>query len=391
MLGRRATDDRSPSTPDGRNEPRDSITLAILGIGHIGMVHLESALAMDDASVVAVADVDPENRRRARAAGAPTTYDDYETLLDAESPDAAVVALPPALHAPAVRAAAAAGCDVFVEKPFARSVSEARKMLDVADDAGIRIGVDHTIRYLPDVQKLADEYRSGSVGHAPFASITRVNCGPFSQPPVEEPIPDWKLDPEATGGGALMDLGLHLFDVVEWLFGEVEVRDATIDRQLNLPFEDAATVQLRAVDSGTVISMHCGTYQWEDVSEMNFRLRVEGVAGTLDNEPFQPDNVYAHAAESAAKNVYRAIRGSDPDCFGPTYYLKAHYQALAAFVEAVASDRSLPVDGTQGLRTLELAAAAYDAAGRVDSAATGSDDTEASKRGVVDAPGGDDR
>jgi predicted dehydrogenase len=393
MSESRSVGERVRSTRHRRESPRGVLDLAILGVGHIGRVHLESARAMDEARVVAVADVSPKNRRRAREAGVSATYDDYRALLENESPDAVVVALPPALHAPAVRAAADAGCDVFVEKPFARSVGEAEEMLAVADDAGIHVGVDHTIRYLPGVRELAEEFRSGAVGHAPFASISRINGGPFSQPPVEEPVPDWKLDPDATGGGVVLDLGLHLFDVLEWLFGDLEVRDATMDRQLGLPFEDAATVRLDAAETGTAISMHCGSYQWEDASEMNFSLRVEGVAGTLDNESFQPDNLYTHAAKSATRNVYRALSGSGPACFEPTYYLQAHYRALAAFVEAVGSDRSPPVDGTQGLRTLELADAAYDAAGVIDGPTASRDEADVKTTPVADGDGtgGDDR
>ncbi|UIP01461.1 Gfo/Idh/MocA family oxidoreductase (plasmid) [Halobaculum sp. CBA1158] len=374
----RGNDDEATAEPDGygdrdgygygdRDDHRhsdrdDAVDLAILGVGRIGRVHLESARVTDGVRTVAAADAVAANRDRAREAGVDAVYDDYRTLLSTESPDAVVVALPPSLHAPAVRAAADAGCDAFVEKPFARSVSEGREMLAVADDAGIRLGVDHTIRYLPEVDRVAEALREGRVGHVPFASVSRVNCGPFAPPPPTERVADWALDPEATGGGVLLDLGLHLFDVLEHLFGELTVIAAETDRQLSLPFEDAATVLLRAEESGTVVSMHCGGYQWEAAAEMNFRLRLEGVAGTVDSVDYRPKNLHAHAAKSVAGNVARAVGGGDAAPFAPTYYLRAHYRALADFLDAVAADRDPPVGGERGVRTLELAEAAYAAA-----------------------------
>ncbi|MFC6767468.1 Gfo/Idh/MocA family protein, partial [Natrinema soli] len=148
-----------------------SLSVGVLGVGNIGMVHLKSAAAMPGVEVVAAADAVPENRSRAERVGASNTYDDYAMLLASEDLDAAVVALPPFLHAEAVERAAEAGVDVFVEKPMARTTDEAGEMLETARDAGIAIGVDHTLRYQPDMAGVKAAYDEGSVGHVPYASI----------------------------------------------------------------------------------------------------------------------------------------------------------------------------------------------------------------------------
>ncbi|WP_436926728.1 Gfo/Idh/MocA family protein [Halosimplex amylolyticum] len=334
----------------------------ILGVGNIGTVHLQSAKTVDGVTVTSAADVRQSNRERAREFGVERTYRDYEELLQNEPVDVAIVALPPFLHREAAVTAIESGCHVFVEKPFARSVDEADEILQATADEGTSIGVDHTVRFLPNVRELADRYRSGVIGHVPKVSASLINNGPFDQPPVEAPLPDWQLDPEATGGGVLLDLGLHLFDVLEWLFGDLTVVHATMGRQLNLPFEDAATVLLTTGDGETTLHLHCGGYQWVDETDMNFRLRFEGVAGALDTDRFTPNNQYVHAARSATENVVRRALGRDPVYFGPTYYLRAHRQSLAAFIDALRRGDRPPVDGEQGRRTLELAEAAYDAA-----------------------------
>ena len=338
------------------------LDLGILGLGNIGTVHLQSAQRLPDVRVRAVADAIPENRTLARKLGVSRTYTDYEELCEEESLDAVVVALPPFLHADAVEAAAEQGFDVFVEKPFATSHEEATRMVDIAREAGVALGVDHTIRYQPGIRRMKSEYDAGHIGHVPLATISRINNGPFSAPPAERSLPGWQFDPSATGGGALMDLGVHLFDVLEWFFGDLSVEHATMDRQLDLEFEDTASVVVRATETGTTATLNCGFFQWEEPPNVNMRFQLDGVADSLENSSFAPSSFPVHAAKSASKNVLKRLRGDDPDYFGPTYYYRAHYDALGAFCEASAAGEEPPVNGETGRRMVGLVEDAYAAA-----------------------------
>ncbi|APX98413.1 Gfo/Idh/MocA family protein [Natronorubrum daqingense] len=358
-----------PATLLGRWSDSGALSLGILGVGNIGMVHLKSASAMPGVTPVAAADAVPSNRDRAESAGVARTYDDYTTLLEHEDLDAVVVALPPFLHADAVERAAEAGVDVFVEKPLARTAEEAEEMIETAREADIALGVDHTLRYQPDMVGVKDEFDEGRVGHVPYASITRLNDGPLGRPPASEAPPAWPLDPEAVGGGSLLELGVHCLDVLEWLFGDLEVQSASMGQTLDVPVEDAATVLLRARETETTITLHCGSYQWEQLPEVNTRLRLEGITGTITNQDHLPANFYADAAHSALTNATSRLRRSDPDVFGPTFYLQAHYDALEDFCDAIRNDEAPPVGGDVGLRTLELAEQAYELAAGEDDAA----------------------
>lgn len=345
-------------------DPDEQVRLGVLGAGNIGKVHVQSALAMDDVDLLAVADAVPENREYASRVGVEAVYEDYASLLRTEPLDVVVVALPPFLHADAVDLAVQRGCHVFVEKPFARSTEEAQAMIDAAANAGVAIGVDHTIRYLPEVRQVKEQYDAGRVGDVPYATISRVNFGPFANPPADQSLPGWHLDPDAAGGGVLLELGVHLLDVLECTFGDMEVLDADVDSQLDVPVEDAATLVLRSRETGTTVTMHCGSYQWEDVSEFNMSFRLEGVTGTLDSEEHVPDSFYGNAAQAAVKNVARRLTGSEPEYFAPTYYLQAYYVALREFIDAIRRGEEPPVSGRDGLRTLELVERAYDLADR---------------------------
>jgi len=336
--------------------------VGILGAGNIGTVHLQSAEAMSDATVAAVADTESDRRARAERLGADETFDDYRTLLAEEDLDAVVVALPPFLHREATVAAARAGYDVFVEKPFARTSAEAEAMLAAADRFGVSVGVDHTMRYLPEVKRLKAAYDAGRLGHVPLAVVSRVNNGPFEHPEPSRRIPDWQLDPTATGGGALIDLGVHLLDVLEWFFGSLELRHAELTSQLNLPYEDTASLVLRA-ETGTTAVLNCGFFQWEEPPDVNATIRLDGVAESLTGEEFAP-NLIVHAAKSAAGNVLRRAIGSEPSYFEPTYYYRAHFDALRDFLTAIREGRRPPVSGDDGRRTIELVSEAYESTDR---------------------------
>lgn len=351
--------DRSGASPGGTSGLARPVRLAVLGVGNIGKVHVQSARAMDGVDLVAVADALPEHRAYAHGVGVDTTYDDYTDLLEAERLDAVMVALPPALHRDAVAAAARQDCHAFVEKPLARTAAECRDLLAAADD--VLVGVDHTLRYLPAVERVREAYVSGHVGTVPYATVSRVNYGPFERPPARGPLPEWHLDADAAGGGVLVELGVHLFDVLSWTFGELEVLAAETDSQLDTPVEDSATVFLRATGTGTQITLHCGSYQWEDDDEFNMTFRLEGLTGTLDAGDYRP-GFYRNAATAAAKNVARRLVGRDPDYYAPTYYLQAYYAALADFVDAVRTGETPPVSGRDGLRAVELAEEAYETA-----------------------------
>jgi predicted dehydrogenase len=348
---------------DDAVDPQGPLSLAILGLGHIGTVHLQSARALSGVTVDAVADVVPDNRKRAANLGVPNTYDDFEALLADESTDVVVVALPPSLHADAVEAAARAGSDVFVEKPFARTVQEATEMIEIADREGVTLGVDHTLRYHPEIRRAKRRYERGSLGHVPTCVVSRINSGPFDTPPAEGPIAGWALDPAATGGGALMDLGVHLLDVLRWLFGDLTVEHAELSSQLDLGFEDTAVVVLRATETGTIATVVCGFFQWETPPEINLNVRLDGVADYVDSSSFVPDRFALHAARAAIGNLTARLTGGDPRPLDPTYYYRAHYRALRDFLTAVAEARPPPVGPRDGLRTIELVADTYDLAG----------------------------
>lgn len=166
------------------------------------------------AEVVAVADVDTE---RARQVGdefnVPTRYEQAEEMLEKESLDVVSIAVPNCLHKPLTLKALDAGCHVLCEKPMAMNAAEARDMLDAAAAVRRRIMINFAFRFTAQSAALKREVDAGTLGHVYFAHtawMRRRNIPRFG---------GWFGQKQLSGGGALIDLGVHRLDLALWLMG----------------------------------------------------------------------------------------------------------------------------------------------------------------------------
>lgn len=145
-----------------RTAPRpDMLRVACLGAGYFAGFHLDSWRRMDRARPVAVCDRDPD---RARATGLPA-HDDLAAMLAAARPDILDIILPPQAQAPAVRAGLAAGLRAIIcQKPFARSLAEARALAAEAAAAGIPLIVHENFRFQPWYRRIRQALEDGAIG-----------------------------------------------------------------------------------------------------------------------------------------------------------------------------------------------------------------------------------
>lgn len=194
------------------------VTLGFLGTGWIGRNRMEAMLATGEAKAVAVCDPNPEIAQGA-IEGAPDAklVGSFEELLACE-PDGIVIATPSALHADQCIRAFQQGAAVFCQKPLGRTAAEVKAVLDAARTADRLLGVDLSYRHTAAMQAIRDRVRSGELGQVFAADLTFHNAfGPQS---------GWFWDPQLSGGGCLIDLGVHLVDLLLWLFDFPEVQEA---------------------------------------------------------------------------------------------------------------------------------------------------------------------
>jgi predicted dehydrogenase len=155
---------------------------------------------------------EPSLAALARRHGIPRTTIDWEQLAADPSIDAVVIGTPNALHAPQAIACLRAGKHVLVEKPMARTLTEAEAMNAAADEGGALLMVAHCWRFHADVRRLRDKIESGALGEVTKTRGYGVHAGWGPS--------GWFVDPDLAGGGALLDMGVHAIDTARFLLGD---------------------------------------------------------------------------------------------------------------------------------------------------------------------------
>ncbi|MGI8553363.1 MAG: Gfo/Idh/MocA family protein [Dehalococcoidia bacterium] len=194
------------------------VRVAVIGCGLIARrAHLPAYAASDEAELVAVCSGHLETARAAAEEfGARTVHRTWEETVADPEVEAVDICAPNALHAPIAIAAARAGKHVLVEKPMAISLDEADAMLAAARDAGVLLMPAHNMRYLPIHEEVKRQLDEGVIGRPFVAHGTFLHAGPEEHWGATS---DWFWNQEMAGGGALLDLGIHMIDLIRWFIG----------------------------------------------------------------------------------------------------------------------------------------------------------------------------
>jgi predicted dehydrogenase len=195
------------------------LRIAVAGVGSFSQrVLIPGLVACPHAEVVALFGPTREKTERiARERGIPRAYADYERMLDESEPEAVVIATPNDVHYPMVMAALARRLHVLCEKPLGVNVAQAREMAAAARAAGVRTAVNFTYRSTNPMRHLARLIEQGRLGTLYHFSISFwQNLRTDAAAPLA-----YRMLRER-GGGALLDIGVHLADLIRWWFGEIE-------------------------------------------------------------------------------------------------------------------------------------------------------------------------
>lgn len=248
--------------------------VGVIGCGAITRRSHLPALRAAGAELVAFASRTRESAEAAAAeAGSGVVVPDWHDLVALPDLDAVLVATPNALHAEQALAAIRHGKHVLVEKPFTVTVAEADAVLAAAARHGVVAMAAHNARFAPPVQGAARAVRAGEVGTV--LSVRAVFCHPG--PEDWSAASSWFLERDQSGGGALIDLGVHLVDALRFVLDDEVVHvSASLSGLLDGVERDA--VMLLDLRNGAVGSLHAG---WRSASGPEFSLTVAGDRGTL--------------------------------------------------------------------------------------------------------------
>lgn len=256
------------------------VKFAIIGCGLIGHKRLASLPA---GSLVAACDLDLSRAQELTpsGAGAIATADITEALKN--DVQAVIVSTLNASLAPLTARALRAGKAVLVEKPAATSTRELDELITLSDEAGLPVRVGYNHRYHPALLKARELVDAGAIGSLMFI---RARYGHGGRAGYDR---EWRADPKLSGGGELIDQGVHLIDLAGWFLGEFRVVEGHAATYFwNMPVDDNAFLSLRNATSQTAW-LHVSCTEWKNLFSFEIygrtgKLHVEGLGGSYGVE-----------------------------------------------------------------------------------------------------------
>jgi predicted dehydrogenase len=295
--------------------------VGVIGVGHLGRHHARILSNLEDVQLVAVADIKGD---RAEQVGGPLGAHATTDIRDLFGQvDAVTVAVPTEVHADVALPLLEHGIPVLVEKPLARTLREADRMIAAACASGTILAVGHTERHNPAVRAAATV-----VSHPRFIEVHRLGT-----------FPERSLDIDV-----VFDLMIHDLDIVLSLVrSEVEAIEA-IGVPVLTDRVDIANARLRFAD-GCIANLTASRISRERVRKIRF---------------FQPDAYVSIDYAEQEVEVYRLVRGDGPrpDIQGGPIAVEREEPLRREMIDFIAAARNggePVVDGVQGRRALEVA------------------------------------
>jgi myo-inositol 2-dehydrogenase/D-chiro-inositol 1-dehydrogenase len=332
------------------------IRLGLIGCGSIARgAHLPAIdYLADQVSLVAVADVDPAAASIAAKKWGADVYADYRALLDRADIAAVIVATPEYLHAEQVTAAAAAGKHVLCEKPIARTLEEADRMIDACARAGVQLMVGHSRRFSSRYIEIKTALDSGAIGQVMLARENERRSRAFGGNLGGRWTPQhWSGNPQLSGGVALL-AGIHEADLLRWFIGAEPV---SVYAQHMVTMEDNVGVP----------------------DFLTFTVRFSnGAIGSSEITRLPPAS-YPAFHQLELYGTTGAIRAKDHDLIGIVHYTEtgaqfpaaeeillrnvvAYSRQLGEFLAAIREGRPVPMPPVEARRALAIALATIESA-----------------------------
>lgn len=345
----------------------------VIGLG-MGGGHLAGYLAHPDVEVVAIAD-----RREDRRALLPKNHPAFKgkvyhegiDMIEKEQLDIISVAVPNDQHKPLTVAALESGANVLCEKPMALNAQEAQEMLDTAKRLNKKLGIDFSYRFNPQSRAMKDLIEEGTLGNIyygrsvwlrrrgiPGLAAASFNTGSGA------PMGSWFYDKKQSGGGPLIDLGVHRLDLALWLMGYPEpvwVMASTYDKfgprmakaqGLSYTVEDLACAMIK-FSNGTTLELDAS---WaSNIKENELQtIRLLGDKGGMYQ--YNLSEGYTYDVE-----YYYEIAGRQFDA--KMHTAQAMPSAFHLFADAVRDNTPFLVQPEEGVTVMKILDAIYKSAG----------------------------
>ncbi len=326
------------------------IRVAVIGCGLIAQrSHLPAYAAAPEADLAAVVSGHREHAEAAaREFGAARVLSSWEEAVADPGIDAIDICTPNALHAPIAIAAARAGKHVLVEKPMATTLAEADAMIAAARETNVTLMVAHNLRFVPIYQVIERAMRDGIIGRPFTARGMFMHAGPDE---FWGATSDWFWQEANAGGGSLLDMGIHMIDLLRWMIGRrvIEVSAMTA-RVLKPTFADDNALVLMRFEGDVLASVQSS---WSARPAPDRQITIHGEKGNI-----------AMGRSAAEPLAFHLQTDGDPSTIVPDIPSASPIgDPFVHFVRSIQQGVEPLVTGQEGRTSLAIALAAYESAG----------------------------
>lgn len=324
----------------------EKIKVGVIGLGGVAqLVHLPNLIKLPNAEISAVSEI---NKNRLQTISnkfhIKERFTNYKEMLEKSDIEAVIIATPTNTHKEIAIDCLQAGKDVLVEKPLSRTYLEAKQVAEVAKKTKRKLMVGMNLRYRPDAMLLRSLINSNEIGE-PFY----VKCGWVRKQSSSE---KWFTKKEESGGGVIIDLGIHIMDLALWLLDYPEISSVSAQNfhHYTKSVEDTSISCIKCNNSA-VINMEVS---WSlPIEKDHFFLDVFGTKGSFSSNPFR---LY-----KKVENDYINLTPTQVD--NPTVLFKKSYlNELKSFIGAIKELNPVFSPGEEAMQRMKIIEAMYESA-----------------------------
>ena len=333
------------------------VRVGVVGLG-MGRVHIQQYLTHPAAKIQAVCDRDEKLARKLAAEfDVPQVFTDFDEFVAKAEIDAVSLAVPNFLHKPMTLACLDRGLHVLCEKPMAMDTGEALEMRDRVRKTGMKFMIHYNQRFRPEHQYFKNLIASGKLGEVYYgtAGWRRMRGMPR--------FGGWFSQKKMSGGGPLIDLGVHMLDLTRWLIGSPKAvtvsastfayiaKSIAIEQKQEYDVEDLASTLIRFDDGSSLVLEVSWALNFEEHEKVY--LELSGTKGGLSNVTYDYKDTTTCIFREEAGAMVKTV---------PLRYPPSFENAQQHFVNCILDDRNPGPGADDGVETMRILDAIYESA-----------------------------
>jgi predicted dehydrogenase len=310
------------------------IRIGLVGVANHGNTILQAIIGSPNLTLVSCYDVNEGAMKEVSARYGVKTTPDYDTLIQDEYIDAVALVTPNHLHLEQVEKAAKNGKHVFLEKPIANTVAEAKEIIQIMQKAELVLSVGHNTRRKPTFRKVKKLLENKVIG-----AVVGIEANLSRPAGLQEGLPMWKVDPDTCPLLPMMQLGIHFVDTIQYLVEPVKFVSSFAGRIAMTGSVYDSTAALLHLSSGipAVISSYY-------VTPDTYFLKIYGTSGIIHctNEHLRVEITKDFKNYSIAEDEF------------PNEGMTSYTEEMTEFADCILGKKDPETSGTVGLEALAV-------------------------------------